>query len=101
MPSQYSCVLCAILLVLSFQPAVSAQQADIVVPVVQGVYVDPAGVLQTVMVGDPGDQLSNLRRSVPTARATGAATIKTELRRVPLAGLLAEVKGLTQPGLRS
>jgi hypothetical protein len=93
-----SFVLCATFLVLSFQPQVGAQQAEIVVPIVAGVYVDAAGVLQTVMVGDPGDQLNNLRRDVPTARATGPATSKTELRRVSLARLAREVQGHIQAG---
>jgi hypothetical protein len=98
MPNQYFCVLYAILLVPSFQPYVAAQQAEIVVPVVSGVYVDAAGVLQTVMVGDPGDQLSNLRRGVPTARATGAVASKTGLRRVSLARLAREVQGHIEAG---
>jgi hypothetical protein len=91
-------VLCAALLVISFQPELAAQQAEIIVPIVQGVYVDATGVLQTVMVGDPGEQLDNLRRGVPTGRASGAATGKTELRRISLARLAREVRSHIQAG---
>lgn len=62
---RFSGVLWLSLMLLSLQLRVGAQQAEIVVPIVGGVYVDAAGVLQTVMVGDPDHLLNNLRRGVP------------------------------------
>jgi hypothetical protein len=88
----------AFLLVAGLPGASVAQQAELVVPVVSGVYVDPDGVLQRVMVGDAGDQLSNLRRGIPAGRAAGAATNQTELRRVSLAKLAREVQEHVQNG---
>src|SRR5262245_12015113 len=91
-------VCCVTVLACLAAPEAAAQQAEIVVPIVAGVYVDPAGVLQTVRVGDPGDVLDNLRRGVPTSRVTGAAASKTEFRRVSLARLARDIQSHIEAG---
>lgn len=99
MPHRTCILVCTVPLLTSLLAAKSAaQQAEIVVPIVAGVYVDPAGVLQTVRVGDPGDLLDNLRRGVPTSRVNGAAASKTELRRVSLARLVRDVQAHIEAG---
>src|SRR5262249_31690060 len=92
------CVLCVTLLTLSLDTQVTAQQAEIIVPIVQGVYVDADGVLQTVMVGEQGDRLNNLRRGIPIGQELGAASAKTDLRCVSLAQLAREVEAHVRAG---
>jgi len=62
----------------------------------QGVFVDPEGVLRTVVVGDR-DRLNQAKQAA-AVRPTGAVTSKTSLRMVSLAGIAREVRACKMAG---
>ncbi len=86
--------LCVCLLFLSL---LSGREARAQIAI-EGVYVDPDGVMRTVMTGDDNEQLAKLRRQAGAARASGSVAVKSPMRKVSLTRLAKEVQALTQAG---
>jgi hypothetical protein len=88
---------CAVLFTLITRAAL-AQGGGGGAAVVQGVYVDPDGVLRTVVAGDKSDRLSKLRKAARAPRAGGDVAAKSPLRKVSLTRLARQVAALAQAG---